>query len=92
MLDHIHKIIERRSQYSGKKHKSSLHEISRFTELELEKVQTITKKVEPTTFVSSNRHVLPRENYLDSKSLKKVYSPTSSDGRMALNQALQWQI
>ena len=67
MLDHIYKIIERRGQYSGKKRKSSLNEVSRFTETELEKVQSMTRKVEPTTYVSSNRHVMPRENYIDSK-------------------------
>lgn len=64
--------------------------MSRFTETELEKVQSMTRKAEPTTYVSSNKHVIPRENYLDSKNRQKVYSPTSNDGRMALKEALQW--
>ena len=92
MLDHIYKIIERRSQFSSRKRKSSLHDLSKFTEQDLEKVQSMTKRVEPTTYVSSNKHVLPRETYADSYKLQKVYSPTGNNGRLALKQSLHWQV
>ena len=65
--------------------------IAKLTDRDLTKVQSKTKKVEPGTYESPNRGVLPREHYMDFKETHKVYSPCAT-GRMALKQSLQWQV
>ena len=92
MLDHIYQIIERRSQFASRRRKSSMtlsgvggseEMMTKLTDRDLTKVHSKTKKVEPGTYESPNRGVLPREHYMDFMETHKVFSP-SGTGRMAL--------
>lgn len=57
--------------------------MTKLTDRDLTKVHSKTKKVEPGTYESPNRGVLPREHYMDFMETHKVFSP-SGTGRMAL--------
>ena len=62
-----------------------------YTESDMTRIKTKTKKSALGSFESPNRGVIPREKYTEAKAMTKVYSP-SSNGRITLKQTQMWQV